>query len=255
MGLLELARQSLAIDRETGNRRTEAVTLGILGASWMGLGDHVQAKRDLEEGLRLVRSNGDRSPECTALINLSQLALWQGDDVRALALANSAQETAVSAEARDWEAVAVLYIGHAEHALGHYAAAAQAYERARARAREIGHPMEHIATAGLARVALVQGDTVAALRQVEGVLAYLDEGGKLEGTESSKFIESTCHQVLARSGDPRAAEWLERAHTHLMVKAATIPDATLREGFFNNIPEHREIVAAWAAHRASSAKC
>lgn len=253
MGLLDLARQSLAIDRGTGNRRTEAVTLGILGASWMGLGDHVQAKRDLEEGLRLIRSNGDRSPECTALINLSQLALWQGDDVRALALANSAQETAVSAEARDWEAVAVLYIGHAEHALGHYAAAAQAYERARARAREIGHPMEHIATAGLARVALAQGDTVAALRQVEGVLAYLDEGGKLEGTESSRFIESTCHQVLARSGDSRAAEWLERAHTHLMVKAATIPDATLREGFFNNIPEHREIVAAWAAHRASRA--
>ena len=113
MGLLELARQSLAIDRETGNRRSEAITLGTLGASWMGLGDHVQAKRDLEEALRLIRTNGDRSPESTTLINLSQLALWQGEDVRALALANSALETALSAEARDWEAVALLYIGHA----------------------------------------------------------------------------------------------------------------------------------------------
>jgi hypothetical protein len=34
---------------------------------------------------------------------------------------------------------------------------------------------------------------------------------------------------------------------HLMAKAATIPDAALREGFLKNIPEHREIMAAWAA--------
>ena len=247
MGLLELARQSLAIDRETGNRRSEAITLGTLGASWMGLGDHVQAKRDLEEALRLIRTNGDRSSESTALINLSQLALWQGEDVRALALANSALETALSAEARNWEAVALLYIGHAEQALGRHAAAAQAYERARARAREVGHPIEHIATAGLARVALAQGDMVEALRQVNGVLAYLDKGGKLEATESPRFIELTCYQVLARSGDFRAAEWLERAHTLLIAKAATIPDAELREGFLKNIPEHREIMAALAA--------
>jgi class 3 adenylate cyclase/tetratricopeptide (TPR) repeat protein len=247
MGLLELARQSLAIDRETGNRRSEAITLGTLGASWMGLGDHVQAKRDLEEALRLIRTNGDRSPESTTLINLSQLALWQGEDVRALALANSALETALSAEARDWEAVALLYIGHAEQALGRHAAAAQAYKRAQARAREVGHSMEHIATAGLARVALAQGDTAEALRQVNGVLAYLDDGGKLEATQSPTFIELTCYQVLARSSDLRAAEWLERAHTHLMAKAATIPDAQLRKGFLKNIPEHREIMAAWTA--------
>jgi tetratricopeptide (TPR) repeat protein len=247
MGLLDLARQSLAIDRETGNRRSEAITLGTLGASWMGLGDHVQAKRDLEEALRLIRTNGDRSPESTTLINLSQLALWQGEDVRALALANSALETALLAEARDWEAVALLYIGHAEQALGRHAAAAQAYERAQMRAREVGHSMEHIATAGLARVALAQGDTAEALRQVNGVLAYLDDGGKLETTQSPTFIELTCYQVLARSSDLRAAEWLERAHTHLMARAATIPDAALREGFLKNIPEHREIIAAWAA--------
>ena len=247
MGLLELARQSLAIDRETRNRLNEANTLGILGASWLGLGDHVQARRDLEEALRLIRANGDRSRESTTMINLSQLALWQGDDGRALELANSAFETAVAAEARDWEVVSLLYVAHAERSLARHAAAAQTYERARAKARMIGHQVEHIATAGLAQVALAQGDTVEAVRQVNRVLAYLEEGGKLEFTESPRFIELTCYEVLASSGDSRAAEWLERAHTHLTAKAATIPDAALREGFLKNIPEHREIMAAWTA--------
>jgi hypothetical protein len=181
------------------------------------------------------------------MINLSQLALWQGDDGRALELANSAFETAVAAEARDWEVVSLLYVAHAERSLARHAAAAQTYERARAKARMIGHQVEHIATAGLAQVALAQGDTVEAVRQVNRVLAYLEEGGKLEFTESPRFIELTCYEVLASSGDSRAAEWLERAHTHLTAKAATIPDAALREGFLKNIPEHREIMAAWTA--------
>ena len=251
-GLLELTRQALAIDRETGDRRSEAITLGTLGASWLALGDHASAKRDLEEGLRLVRTNGDRAQECTPLVNLSQLALWQREDARALALARSALNTAVAAQARDWEAVALLYIGHAEHALGHPEAARQAYQQARTRALEIGHPLQHGATAGLARVALAQGDIAAALQHVEVLLSHLANGGTLEGAESQSLIELTCYRVLLRSADARAAAWLERAHVHLMAKAVTLPDAALRHGFLNNIAEHREIVSAWAANRRSA---
>jgi hypothetical protein len=62
----------------------------------------------------------------------------------------------------------------------------------------------------------------------------------------------TCHQVLARAGDPRAAEWLARAHTALMAQADAIAQsgggAELLEGFLQNIPHHREIVALWSAH-------
>jgi hypothetical protein len=83
---------------------------------------------------------------------------------------------------------------------------------------------------------------------------HLANGGTLEGGESPRRVEMTCYLVLERSGDARAAEWLERAHTHLMAKAATIPDAALRHGFLNNITEHREIVAAWVAGRTSAAR-
>jgi hypothetical protein len=60
--------------------------------------------------------------------------------------------------------------------------------------------------------------------------------------------------VLASAGDPgdpRAAEWLARAHDALQVQAATISDAALRQSFLDHIPTHREIVAAWNSGHAS----
>ena len=57
--------------------------------------------------------------------------------------------------------------------------------------------------------------------------------------------------MLAAGGDARAAEWLQVAHTKLQGEAATITDHALRRGFLANIPEHREIEAAWAAWQRS----
>jgi hypothetical protein len=59
--------------------------------------------------------------------------------------------------------------------------------------------------------------------------------------------EWTCHRTLACLHDPRASEWLARAYRTLMGQAASISDAALCRCFLENIPVHREIVAAWAA--------
>lgn len=64
-------------------------------------------------------------------------------------------------------------------------------------------------------------------------------------------IELTCHLVLAAAGDARAAGWLQVAHSKLQGEAATIADAALRRSFLTNIPEHREIEAAWATWHGS----
>ena len=84
-----------------------------------------------------------------------------------------------------------------------------------------------------------------ALQEVEPLLAHAAAGGEQDFWD--REIELTCHQVLAAAGDARAAEWLQMAHSKLQAQAAAITDATLREGFLANIPDHREIVAAWAA--------
>ena len=124
---------------------------------------------------------------------------------------------------------------------------------------EIDTGWQHDASAGLARVALAEGDAAAALAAMAALKPLLDHiaaGGTLDGTEHPRLIELSCHQALARAGDPRAADWLARAHGALMAQADAISrsttDATLRQGFLQNIPHHREIVAAWAKRDVAS---
>jgi hypothetical protein len=76
------------------------------------------------------------------------------------------------------------------------------------------------------------------------------DGAAMEGLHEPRLIELTCYRVLAGTSggsDSRAAEWLARAFNALLVQAATIPDVALRNSFLQNIPTHREVVAAWNA--------
>jgi class 3 adenylate cyclase/tetratricopeptide (TPR) repeat protein len=243
---LNLNRQTLPILREIGDRRSEAIALGNVGAARLVLGDLTQAGLDLSDALRMLRANGDRVIESTILISLSRLALMQGDDARALALARSSLEIAEASQAPQDEAVALLSVGEVELSLGRAAAARQAFEQARVRATEINDPYRFDAAAGLARVALAQGDLPAALREVEALLA--DVGGATwEGVDMASLIELTCYHVLARHHDARANGWLRRAHDTLQIQAAAIADDKMRQDFLQNIPVHREIVETWAA--------
>ena len=249
---LEATRQQLLSERELGNRRFEAMALSNIGSVLLYLGERTQARRHLEEGLRLTRAVGDRAAEPYPLVRLSQLAMRQGDDAQALAHAQSALNIAVAVHDPHTETIALCQLGNAELALGRLAAAAAAFDRAHTVALELRHVNRFDAAAGLARVALARGDVAGALLPVEDLLAYVADGGTLDGTEAKEQIWLTCHQVLARAGDPRAAGVLSTPHTELQVRAAAITDATLRHSFLNEIPEHREIVAAWATSRASA---
>ena len=128
---LQLDRQKVLIDRELGNPLNEAITIGNLGETWLQLGDYPQARRDLEEGLRLTRTVGNRAMECVPLLNLTQLVLRQGDAALALGHAKTALDIAIEVQNPESEARALCHIGHAELAAGRHDAAAAAFERAR----------------------------------------------------------------------------------------------------------------------------
>ena len=251
VGALNLQQQSLRIHRETGDRINEAIVLGAVGECLMKLGDLPQARLELDAALKFFRTNGDRTLEGAALCVLSVLALWQGDETRALALAHSALEIIVAAQARDEEVLAALRLGEAELALGRVPDARQAFLQARMRALEVGSAWHHDANAGLARVALAKGDIAAAVAAVQPVLDFTAGGGTLDGTEFPRLIELTCHQTLALAMDPRAADWLVRAHAALVAQVESISDVALRRGFLKNIPHHHAIVLAWAKHEVS----
>jgi class 3 adenylate cyclase/tetratricopeptide (TPR) repeat protein len=247
---VELSRQQLPIDRELGNPRDEAITLGNLGASLMTLGENDEAQQHLEAGLKLARAVGDRDAELVPLYVLSQCALRRGDAERAVEYARVGLDSAAEVRNPPLELLSSGALANAELALGRYEAATAAFERARDVAISIGSSMQYDAVGGLARVALAQDDLPRAMALVDEMLAHEAE---LSGTESSHLVRLTCYRVLERAGDPRASDVLAVAHANVLAQAVLTSDPALRKSFLHNISEHREIVAAWTAHETAAA--
>ncbi len=238
--------QELRIARQMGDRRSEALVLANMGGAWQHLGEVVQSQHYCEQALRLARSLGHRFSECGSLCSLSRLACWLGDGHAAVALAQQAWNAAVAVGMPYWESVALKRLGDAEWTAGNPAASALAFEREVALALAHKLPAQADSNAGLARVALAGGDLPAALLQVQKVLDRDAHADFVTGADNPRRIELVCHRVLSAAADPRAAAWLQRAHAELLATAASISDASLREGFLNNSPDHRAILSAWA---------
>ncbi|MDQ2780840.1 MAG: AAA family ATPase [Pseudomonadota bacterium] len=244
MANLDLAQQVLPIVREIGDRRSEAVALSNLGVARLNLGALEPAQHDLNDALHMLRVSGDRVQEGNTLCALSNLALLQGCHAAALELAGSALQIAVAAQSRREEADAQLSLGAAALALGHPAESRAAYGQALALAQAIESPLQFPARAGVMRAALAQGDAAQAFRSAESLLTHFS-GQPYDDVYTGIEIEFACHQVLSRLQDPRAGDCLCRAHAALRLQADAITDPVLHESFLNNIPVHREIVAAW----------
>ena len=240
--------QTLAIWRELGDRSHEAISVCNIGESWLELGEPTLARRHLEEGARLSRRCGHLVAHSAALSNLSMLERRMGQGEQALALARLAIDAAVATTAPAYEAIGLQQLGETELLLGHFAAATQAFRATQALALRHQHPPPPDALGGLAAVALAEGDVATALQQVLQVLALDAAGAVAVGSLNPRRLALICHRVLANADDPRALAWLQRAHGELLDVAATISDEALRDGFFNNIPDHRAILAAWAMH-------
>jgi citrate synthase len=103
--------------------------------------------------------------------------------------------------------------------------------------------------AGLARVAMAQGDLAQAQAHIEEIVAHL-ESGSLDGTDEPFRIYLTCHRVLRANGDPRAEALLDTARRLLQEDAAKIGDEGLRRSFLENVAAHRQILAAWKEAQA-----
>ena len=104
------------------------------------------------------------------------------------------------------------------------------------------------AETGLARAAFAAGDMALALHHVERILELDATTRAVRDANFPRRIELTCYRVLSNAGDARALAWLQRAHAEMRTVAATITDESRRDGFLNNLAEHRAILAAWALH-------
>ena len=249
----EMELLAMAIARETGDRVGEALGLDCMGQVAIYVGDLAQAQRSFEDALRLQRQLGLRSMEAHAGAYLAAVMLWQGEDARALVVAREALDAARAAEQRYAEAWAQYRLGEAELALGRYAEAGEAMAAAAAGAQAVGVGLVHTATAGLARVALAQGQLGEALGHVETLLTRLPAGDVVPDTTfHPELVALTCYEVLISAGDVRADECLERARSLMLAVAQGITVPAQRESHLKVMPHRRKIEAAWRARHAGS---
>ncbi len=238
--------QALQIAREIGNRRGEALVLGNLGWIASMQGDYSTASSYHELNLNIAQEIGERYVEAYAAINLCLTTMWEGEYGRALNYAKQGRTLARETGDRSGEAWALTFLGHVCLEMGHAEEAADSYQAA----LEVRHDLEqqNLAMeplAGLARVALGQGNIPVAQENVKEILAYLDGGGTLEGTEEPLRVWLTCYQVLVEIGDSRAAQILASMNENLHKRADEIRDEALRRLFLENVPHHAAILQAW----------
>lgn len=240
---LSAGRQGLELARMTGDTRTEGWLLGNLGWALLDCGEYAEARHMFEQALLACRRIDARMEEGWVLSGLGLLCHLQGDQAAAEAYEHQVLALAQTSGERSLEADARLCLGHALAAAGRLAEAAQSYHESLELWQEVGQRNRAMeAYAGLARMALAQGDQPAALARVEMILAYL-AAHTLAGTDQPFRVYLTCYEVLRATGDPRARPIREQARRQLRERAGQIVDADLRQSYLERVPAHRALLA------------
>ena len=87
------------------------------------------------------------------------------------------------------------------------------------------------------------------MAHAESVLAALQGGTPIDGTEEPVRVYLACWQVLDAAADPRAHAVLIAGHDLLMRRAEGIADANRRDSFLRRVPQHRRLIEAWDRRR------
>ena len=153
--------------------------------------------------MRIRHEIGDR--EGAAWTHLAYAFLFhdQADYQAALSAGEQALLTAQEIGAQFVEALAQSWRGYALTGLGQFEAAVAAYREAGRLYHAAGQ--EHLAVetiAGLARVALAQGDLSEAQAHVEAILQYVATNS-IDGVEEPLRMHLTCYQVLMNFDDQK----------------------------------------------------
>jgi predicted ATPase/Tfp pilus assembly protein PilF len=243
MASIDYQSQALRLSQQTGNRFDEGDALHNMGNVMHSVGDYAKAQTYFQRSRDVAHEIG--LPEYTLSITAINLALVlhhigeneaaQRESLRALKLARQAGM-------RREEGLALTCLGHALAGLNLHTEAAQIYRNALSLQRELGqHNLAMEPLAGLARVALAQGELAPTRQYVEEILQHL-ELGNLEGADEPFRVYLTCYRVLWAHDDPRAPGILRMAHDLLQARAAMIGDERLQRSFLENVPVHRELV-------------
>lgn len=240
-----------ALLREIGEPLREAYAVADLSRLYSYLGAYAQARALLEQAQVLTK--GSKSPDAhlDRLLASAVLHHQTGEFAAALRYASHCQQVAKASGSRRFAGVAAVYQGYALEGLGEWANAAESYTYA----LQLFEQLDIVsaaaeAQAGLARVALAQGDQALAQCQVSALLPILAAHPQVEVDEPF-LIYLTCYRVLAANADPRALTMLQQGYVLLQHYANQITDEMLRSSFLQQVAVHQALQESYAHALAS----
>jgi tetratricopeptide (TPR) repeat protein len=207
---LDYLQQSLAIQREIGDKQGEGATLNNLSAIAHARGDYDRALDYLQQSLAIRREIGDKQGEGVTLNNLATTAHARGDYDRALDYLR--QSLAIRREIGDkkGEGVTLSNLSQIYQARGDYDRALDYLQQALAIQREIGDKKgEGTTLNNLSAIAHARGDYDRALDYLQQSLAILREIGDKRGEGTTL---NNLSQIYDARGDyDRALDHLQQS--------------------------------------------
>jgi predicted ATPase/DNA-binding SARP family transcriptional activator len=238
--------EGLGLQRQMGAKRTVGYSLAFLGFVAWNLGEYIRAQDYYEQAMDLLQELHDRRLQLLLSYLKGLLHYTRGEVALAHECSRQATDLARQSGHQLWLRYALTLLGHSWLVQKEAVQAQTAYQEAYTFCQAAGQ--SHLAMeplAGLARVALVQGDLSLALNHVEEILACVAQK-PLEGPHYPFLVYLTCIQVLQAVGDPRAAQTLGDVYEWLQARAARLPTQEMQQTYLA-IPAHREILALWGA--------
>ena len=217
----------------------EATTWSYIGLTYLQSGDIAQAKRYLESYLEeydVVRKT--KSHRVFALQGMSLLHTYTHAYDVALHYAQEAMQNAESRGDSRHAAIAWTCKGHAQLGMAEVAEAQASYSNAyrlHLEMEQSNRSMEPLA--GLAEVALCTENLEQASAYTEQILAHIEKHTLARTTESCHLLLS-CHRVLTKLTDPRAAWVRQQAQAQLQSRADSLRDEAAQRIFWT-VPAHQ----------------
>ena len=217
------------------------------GAVYRKIGDFDAAREDYRIALALAHEHDLSGGAITARAGLGAIHTAREAYDQAATLLNQALEQA-RASVDNWGLGHTLrFLGYHYEARKDWDSALNTYGTAVEVWRAVIAPVEEIeATVGIASVMLAQGQAVAAWELTDGVLRHLGERGPARLDEPLR-VYFTIYRVLhaMQQGDS-AGEMLRTAYQTMHRHAEGLSEER-RASFFESVPLHRAIDAAWEA--------
>ena len=246
--------EGLALAQARGLRRPENSILETLGTLELSTGRYLQALAYFEASTAradeigwLIYAAMGRLSSARCYFDLGRMSL-------ALELLSAAEAKALGCESREAEGRCLLLRGRIEAATGSAAAAKALFDRALAVLEAIdSQGFACVARAEQALLHLSQGRLAEAIAGAERIAADLKAGLSLAATDDALAPRLSCHRIWAAAGDARAQPAIDAAYAELQARAARADDEDMRTSILENIPLHRQIVAAWRQAKAPAA--